>query len=51
MSKKDYELIASAIRSVSAMDNVWAVAKAIADKIMEREPRFDRARFMHACGF
>jgi len=57
MSKKDYELIASAIRRTrEATDNVMAQAVlstlsvTIAADLADNNPRFDLDRFLRACG-
>lgn len=66
MTKKDYEAIAHAVYCEKEVSNnarwstenttfyrvgVYMLAQRIAD-IMERDnPRFDRGRFMRACGF
>lgn len=58
MTKKDYELIAQAFRAVTdVLDvsddeyrGVREVAVAIALRLADNNPRFDRARFLAACG-
>lgn len=53
MSKKDYELIANAISSVDKRlnaDPLGDAAIAIADVMAEDNPRFDRDKFLAACG-
>ncbi len=55
MSRKDFELIASIIRSMpthaaslrTARDST---ARAFADGLRVSNPRFDSARFLRACG-
>jgi hypothetical protein len=54
MSRKDYELIAAAIRDVRAshpayVEGADAVAAKLAHALQCREPRFDRSRFIAAC--
>lgn len=54
MTRKDYVVIAEAIRKASqapgyAERNAF-VAHAIADALAADNPRFDRARFLSACG-
>jgi len=52
MHKKDYELIAKAIKKSSdGQDNVRYVVEAIADALKQDNDRFDFDRFMLACGF
>ena len=54
MTRKDYNLIADAIRTQVAPHNdsntVWQVANAISDSLALDNPRFDHSRFMQACG-
>jgi hypothetical protein len=56
MSKKDYVLIASAIsesRVFAGSDDKNGITLAtfsIADKLQRENPRFDRGRFLTACG-
>lgn len=60
MTRRDYELIAGvfatteAVCARSAWDAVWRdrtrVANAMADALAADNPRFDRARFLAACG-
>ena len=54
MTRKDYNLIADAIRTQVAphndSDTVWQVANAISDSLAMDNPRFDSFRFMQACG-
>jgi len=64
MTRKDYELIAAAIAGQhseipSDEPKVWEsaykcgvtdAARALADALAEDNPRFDRARFLAACG-
>lgn len=58
MTKKDYELIARALKSTHQTVNVptrvaqqWANdVCAIADALAQDNPRFDRERFLAACG-
>lgn len=57
MSRKDYVAIASAIRSVAdstalhLSDALVLTAERIADKLQADNPRFDRVKFLTACGF
>ena len=64
MTRKDFELIAAAIRtrvpSLSARTNAAMdagafqacgdIARRLADTLASTNPRFDRARFLRACG-
>lgn len=62
MTKKDFELIAAALRSARVGDNDTIAAKAVynngidnashrmADALAKTNPRFDRERFLIACG-
>lgn len=56
MTRKDYVLIAEAIRKVYSdhhPDDCFGVdwtARAIADALSRDKPRFDRTRFLEACG-
>lgn len=56
MTKKDYELIASAINdgvngnSVVVGGDMHAIVRAITDALADDNPRFDRSRFLEACG-
>jgi hypothetical protein len=50
MTKKDYVLIAENIKAyVSELDR-RALANAMAIRLAEDNPRFDRDRFLEACG-
>lgn len=63
MTRKDYELIAAELRVASeeayqeirnfheARDAVRHVALRLADALTTTNPRFDRQRFLTACGF
>jgi hypothetical protein len=57
MAKKDFEAIAAVIRDVrenvdcsSYSDVSGAIAKRISDVCAENNERFDRRRFLRACG-
>lgn len=65
MTRKDYELIANAIRAVHpwskpgftvklcadpVKETVDEIALAMADALANDNPRFDRAKFLSACG-
>ncbi len=58
MSKKDYELIAAIIRQAgndamggyTAQGVVTQITQQFAELARADNPRFDRARFMDACG-
>lgn len=67
MSKKDYEKIAAAIQTTLngrtttqpdqklldavAVGAIRTTTRAIADAMQDANSRFDRAKFMQACGF
>ena len=56
MSRKDFELIARVLRAQRdhATDaELWRLdqtARAFADELSATNPRFDRVRFLRACG-
>jgi hypothetical protein len=53
MTKKDFELIAKVVaRSTigKGQEARTGIANAFADELEEINPRFDRARFLTACG-
>lgn len=58
MTKKDYELLAAAVRAalheagsnLSFESGVIATAEKLADRLALDNQRFDRARFIAACG-
>lgn len=54
MSRKDYVAIAAALRSALAAGaeerSIAEAARRIADAMAVGNPRFDRARFLAACG-
>lgn len=54
MSRKDYVAIAAALRSALAAGaeerSIAEAARRIADVMAAGNPRFDRARFLAACG-
>ena len=56
MTRKDYQLIADAVRKAMTADHGWdtrpicRTARDIADALASDNPRFDRARFLAACG-
>lgn len=63
MTRKDYDMLASAIRETSSLvipggphrmhaDSALVnLANRLSDQFEEENPRFDRARFLEACGF
>lgn len=65
MTRRDFELIAKAIRQRAnearayidpraaeiRYDEVMIIARVMANAVAGTNPRFDRARFMAACGF
>ena len=59
MTRKDYELIAAATRDALHSARPWSedkeegirlTARSIADALAADNPRFDRSRFLAACG-
>lgn len=57
ITKQTYELVASVIRSriesakyESQWDEAEEIAKVLADKFAANNPRFNRERFLIACG-
>ena len=52
MTRKDYELIAKALRCARDNGNNWSTAvMEIADALRGENPRFDKSKFYDACGF
>lgn len=50
MTRKDFELIASVIRSMDSESNSRiAIAEAFADALWQINPRYARTRFLVAC--
>ena len=50
MTKKDFELIAATIAYLPAGPARRETARLFADALATTNPRFDRARFLRACG-
>jgi hypothetical protein len=51
MTKKDFELIAEALfLSREAEDDIANICQRMADTLATTNPRFDRERFLIACG-
>lgn len=52
MSRKDYRAIAASFARVPAESKVLVreIAETLAHQLARDNPRFDRARFMAACG-
>lgn len=57
MTKKDYELVASTLYSEGAWNSddtpksyFLGICYALADALATTNPRFDRAKFLAACG-
>lgn len=55
MTKKDFELIANAINELFLGHKNWSrsleqVANKLAEKLAETNPRFNREKFLIACG-
>lgn len=56
MSRKDYELIARAFRDtverhIGDLSSAQAAALRLAEALHKDNPRFDRQKFIEACGF
>lgn len=49
MTRKHFEMIAAIIKDCHD-EPTWRVAHRVADALAESNPRFDRARFLEACG-
>jgi len=49
MTRRDFELIAGAVRAAGALGPVRHVAEELADRLATSNPRFDRSRFVAAC--
>lgn len=51
MTKKDYELLSEALKSVKAPSDAWQHSVcAVADALKKDNYRFDSNRFFQACG-
>lgn len=53
MTRKDFQLIADAISELNNYDGDDAysyIANVFADRLADTNPRFDRNRFLEACG-
>ena len=55
MTKKDYELIASALNNTYLGHKEWVrtleqIAGTLADTLAEHNPKFNRNKFLTACG-
>lgn len=56
MTRKDYEAIAAALKNARGLPmrdhaaSIGAAAQCIAEVMQRDNPRFDRARFLKACG-
>ena len=50
MSKKHFELLAQSIRAISDAQSRRNAAEAISQVCAMTNPRFNRARFLAACG-
>lgn len=53
MSKREYQLIASVIKGKAWMadaDSIFEIADAMADALKADNERFDKDKFMVACG-
>lgn len=55
MTRRDFELIAGVVRYVAELkttdrDTLYLIAYAFATELGKNNSRFDKARFMDACG-
>jgi hypothetical protein len=57
MTKRDYELIAEVVKDLRNLSlvpdfevNPQVIAQTFADRLAKTNPRFDRAKFLRACG-
>jgi hypothetical protein len=50
MTRKDYVMIAEVFARSAGDDLAKLIALNLADKLAEDNPRFDKARFLTACG-
>jgi hypothetical protein len=50
MTRKDYQLIAEVFARSTGDDLAKILAENLADKLEQDNPRFDKARFLTACG-
>jgi hypothetical protein len=50
MTRKDYVMIAKVFARSAGDDLAKLLAEDLADKLQADNPRFDRARFIEACG-
>jgi len=50
MTRKDYQMIAEVFARSAGDDLAKILAENLADKLEIDNPRFDRARFLTACG-
>lgn len=59
MTRKHYQAIANIVRELGGQKDIgvdgqsalFAMTRKLADMMEEENPRFDRARFVRACGF
>ncbi len=53
MTQKDFELIARAVKDLPLLNQTAQeyVAQTFAEYLSETNPRFDRDKFLKACGF
>jgi hypothetical protein len=49
MTRRDFELIAGALRNAGSLGVTRHVAEALADALATSNARFDRERFLEAC--
>jgi hypothetical protein len=52
MTRKDYQVIAAAIKDVTVFSNpsLGTVVNFLVERLALDNPRFDRAKFIKACG-
>ena len=50
MTKRHFEMIARVVSSITNVNNRRSVAEAFAAELAQENPRFDRRRFLDACG-
>ncbi len=50
MTRKDFELIARVVSNITNTTSRRGVAEAFASELSATNPRFNRARFLDACG-
>ena len=53
MTKQDYEMIAAILKSFNILHKkvIKSVTDALIIQLQEQNPKFDKKRFLEACGF